>query len=207
MPWHQIRAGNGNAGHMWVPMDDENTMVYNWHLVFEDTPQRRGRDEEGYGPGHVATEAGERPIWFRDAKLPIGGGNAFVEDVQVENNFRSVRNMDNKYQIDRFVQKTQTYSGIVGTNTQDRAVQESMGAIADRTLERLGTTDRAIITARRMLLKAIQTVQDGGDPPGVSPSFYKIRADERVIPADSYWFEEMKDTLFMKEEPKTKSTS
>src|SRR5688572_30665556 len=67
MPWHQIRAGSGNAGHMWVPMDDENTMVYNWHIVFEDTPSRRGGEAEGYSAGHAAPE-GERPIWFRDAK-------------------------------------------------------------------------------------------------------------------------------------------
>ena len=58
--------------------------------------------------------------------------------------------------IDRQVQKTQTYTGITGINTQDRAVQESMGAIADRTLERLGTTDRAIIHARRILLQGRQ---------------------------------------------------
>ena len=34
--------------------------------------------------------------------------------------------------IDRQVQKTRTFTGIVGTNTQDRAVQESMGRIVDR---------------------------------------------------------------------------
>ena len=112
-----------------------------------------------------------------------------------------MRNMDNKYQIDRQVQKTQTYTGIAGTNVQDRAVQESMGAIADRTLERLGTTDRAIINARRMLLKAVETVQDGGDPPGVAPTYYSLRAHvERVLPKDVYWYDAMKDELQRPEE-------
>ena len=58
--------------------------------------------------------------------------------------------------------------GIVGTNTQYRAVQESMGAIPDRSLERLGTTDLAIITSRQMLLQAVKTVAEGvekGPPP------------------------------------------
>ena len=128
-------------------------------------------------------------IWFRDARRPVGAGNAFGTDVDVTNNFRSQRNMDNKYLIDRQAQKTQTYTGIEGINCQDRAVQESMGPIADRTLERLGTTDRAIIHARRTLLKAIRTVQDGGDPPGVAPTYYGLRAYETVLPKGVYWYE------------------
>jgi phenylpropionate dioxygenase-like ring-hydroxylating dioxygenase large terminal subunit len=207
MPWNQIRATNDNSGHIWVPMDDENTMVYNWNVRFADWQAdparqrgRRGGGEEGYDAARQA-DAGEKPIWFRDAKMPIGGGNAFETDVDVEHNFRSVRNADNKYMIDRYVQKTQTYTGIIGTNTQDRGVQESMGPIADRTLERLGTTDRAIITSRRMLMKAVQTVMDGGDPPGVSPSYYKIRAYETVTPHGSYWFDLMKGKLMGEEAP------
>jgi hypothetical protein len=75
-----------------------------------------------------------------------------------------------------------------------------MGAIADRTLERLGTTDRAIITSRRLLLKAVKTVEDGGDPPGVAPSYYGLRAGERVIDKSANWFDEMKGWLFSLEE-------
>jgi len=108
--------------------------------------------------------------------------------------------MDNKYQIDRMVQKTQTYTGIYGTNVQDRAVQESMGAIADRTLERLGTTDRAIIAARRALLAAVKTVQDGGDPPGVAPTYYRLRPTSGVQPKDVFWYDATKDKLQRPEE-------
>ena len=43
-----------------------------------------------------------------------------------------------------------------------------MGAIQDRTREHLGTTDKVIMANRRMLLKAIETVQAGGTPPGVA---------------------------------------
>jgi hypothetical protein len=71
-----------------------------------------------------------------------------------------------------------------------------MGPIADRTLERLGTTDRAIINARRSLLKAVKTVQDGGEPPGAAPTYYSLRAYEVVLPKDVYWFEAMKGELF-----------
>jgi hypothetical protein len=94
------------------------------------------------------------------------------------------------------MQKTQTYTGITGINTQDRAVQESMGAIADRSLERLGTTDRAIIAARRFLLQAIENLETGVEPPGVAPTYYKLRAIEKVLPKDVHWFEAMKPELF-----------
>jgi hypothetical protein len=40
-----------------------------------------------------------------------------------------------------------------------------MGAIADRTREHLGTSDKVIMAWRRSLLKAIDTVRAGGTPP------------------------------------------
>jgi hypothetical protein len=126
----------------------------------------------------------------------VGAGNDFGFDVDTENGFRSIRNRSNRYMIDREVQRTQNYTGIEGINTQDRAVQESMGYIADRALERLGTTDRAIIAARRLLLQAVDTVERGEDPPGVAPTYYKLRAIERVLPASAHWFGEMKSDLY-----------
>jgi phenylpropionate dioxygenase-like ring-hydroxylating dioxygenase large terminal subunit len=197
MPWYQLRPGGreGSSGHMWVPMDDENTMVYNMHYTF------------GYAPAPERSlkmqEAGDLPVYKRDAMEPVGGGNEFGEDVDYENNFRSKRNADNLYLIDRELQRNETFTGITGINVQDRAVQESMGAIADRTLERLGTTDRAIINARRTLLKAVKTVQDGGEPPGIAPTYYKLRSVETVLPSDVNWFEGMKAWLFGLEEPQT----
>jgi LigXa C-terminal domain like len=44
-----------------------------------------------------------------------------------------VRNKDNNWLIDRQAQRTQNFTGIIGVNTQDRAVQELQGRIADRT--------------------------------------------------------------------------
>ena len=53
-------------------------------------------------------------------------------------------------------------------NVHDQWACESMGAIADRTREHLGTSDRAIIANRRALVKAIESVQAGGKAPGVA---------------------------------------
>ncbi len=93
----------------------------------------------------------------------------------------------NDYGMDRQVQKYETFTGIRGVNKQDRAIQESMGRIVDRTREHLGPADRAIIQARRLLLQAIKTVQEGGVPGGIEPTYYHLRAGQGVIPADMDW--------------------
>ena len=90
-------------------------------------------------------------------------------------------NKSNDYMIDRQVQKTKTYTGIPGVNTQDYALQEGMGAIVDRSLEHLGTSDRAIIAARQLLLEAIDAVRAGERPRGADPATYRD-----VRPYDDY---------------------
>ncbi|HEY3116807.1 MAG TPA: Rieske 2Fe-2S domain-containing protein [Chloroflexota bacterium] len=199
MPWNQIRAeGGGDSGHFWVPMDDENTMVYNWAIAYDDQPStdpRRGARDKPVELGP------DTPPWFKYARRPIGTGNDFALDVDVEHDFRSIRNRDNLFMIDRELQRTQTFTGITGLNTQDRAVQESMGPVADRTLERLGTTDRAIVHARGALLKAIKTVQDGGDPPGLAPTYYPLRSHEMAVPKGDNWYEAIANALKVEDTP------
>ena len=46
----------------------------------------------------------------------------------------------------------------MGINVQDRAVQETMGPIVDRSKEHLGPADAAIIAARKLLQQAVRTV-------------------------------------------------
>ncbi len=66
-------------------------------------------------------------------------------------------------------QRTRTYLGMgeEDINLHDQWAVESMGAIQDRTREHLGSSDKVIMAHRRMLLKAIETVQAGGTPPMV----------------------------------------
>ena len=173
MPFHQIRGNQvghsggyympKSSGHCWVPIDDENTMVFNWTYTWGDEPLSE------------------------PAKALRGSGNEMHADIDPANGFRSRRNRDNDWMLDREMQRTQTFTGIVGVNTQDRALQVTMGAIADRSLEKLGTTDRAIIAARKLLLQATATVADGGNPPGSHDEYYGIRAIDRVLPTDEPW--------------------
>ncbi|MGV3569708.1 MAG: Rieske 2Fe-2S domain-containing protein [Ramlibacter sp.] len=67
-------------------------------------------------------------------------------------------------------QRAQTYLGMgeEDINVHDQWAVESMGAIQDRTREHLGTSDKVIMANRRMLLKAIETVQAGGTAPGIA---------------------------------------
>ena len=64
-------------------------------------------------------------------------------------------------------QRTRTYLGMgeEDINRHDQWAVESMGAIQNRTREHLGTSDKVIMANRRVLLKAIETVAAGGDPP------------------------------------------
>ena len=73
-------------------------------------------------------------------------------------------------------------SHIEGINTQDVAIQEGMGKIVDRSKEHLGSTDRAIVTMRRLLLEAIKTVEAGGMPRGADSGSYRhARAVDRIV--------------------------
>ena len=67
-------------------------------------------------------------------------------------------------------QLSSTYLGMgeEDINVHDQWAVESMGAIQDRTREHLATSDKVIMANRRMLLKAMDTVQNGGMAPGIA---------------------------------------
>jgi phthalate 4,5-dioxygenase len=93
-------------------------------------------------------------------------------------------NKDNDYLIDREKQRVQNFTGIQGISAQDCAVQESMGPIYDRSREKLGSSDTAIIAARRRLLAALDGVQNGEEPPALNPESFRIRSFATLLPKD-----------------------
>ncbi|HEY3168563.1 MAG TPA: hypothetical protein VGK57_15120, partial [Candidatus Binatia bacterium] len=143
-------------------MDDHSTMVYNWMLaVDEDKPLTADFIAK------QETSAGRGP-----------GGETTTRH----------RTRQNDWLIDREVQRTKTYTGVEGVNTQDLAVQESMGPIVDRSREHLGTTDKAIITYRRILLDVLRDFERGIPPAGTEPKTYRnVRSADIVIPKDVRW--------------------
>lgn len=78
------------------------------------------------------------------------------------------RNAANRYLQDRDEMRTTTFSGMGPYfPAHDAYATESAGPIHDRTREHLATSDVCITSARRMLIEAIRTVQNGGTPPHV----------------------------------------
>jgi phthalate 4,5-dioxygenase len=158
----------GDSCIMMVPIDD-NTY---WRYGIEMKPAIRNVQMDsglyevpGFGPGTRNTGRGgvqERTQWA-----------------------------SNDYGLDREAQRERTYTGIEGIAQQDMAVTESMGEIYNRTQEHLGTSDRAIIAMRRMLIKAARDLAKGIEPAATDPSLpYKtIRSAERNIAQDADWRE------------------
>ena len=74
-----------------------------------------------------------------------------------------------------------------GIKNQDRAIQESMGPIYDRRKEHLGTSDLAIITARKRLLNLARELQQGIEPFLASHGdVYRVRAVDVNPPVDNF---------------------
>ena len=89
--------------------------------------------------------------------------DAYVEDGMGEGHDR-FRKLENRYRQNRAEMDT-TFTGM-GPNfhDHDRFAVESQGAIADRSLEHLGTPDRAVAAMRRVMLRAVDDVEAGRDP-------------------------------------------
>jgi phthalate 4,5-dioxygenase len=107
--------------------------------------------------------------------------------------YKTEHNLANMHLQDRGRMKQENFSGILGASIQDRAVQESMGPIMDRSKEHLGTSDKAVIFYRRLLLQKLQEMDEGKPLPAHDPALdYDQRACSFTIPADVPWQEVMK---------------
>ena len=94
----------------------------------------------------------------------------------------------NDYMMSREDQRTLSYTGIKGIGTQDQAVTESMQPISDKVNEHLGTSDRAIIFNRRILLNAARAMMEGQEPLRHDPDVMgRISSHEEIIPAGDDW--------------------
>src|SRR6266853_739805 len=103
----------------------------------------------------------------------------------IEGSFIPVANRRNDYLIDRAAQKAKkTFSGVLGVGVQDAAVQESMGAIQDRSREHLVSSDNGIVKTRKRLMDATKAVERGLAPPGLDPAAQRARAVAMVVPRE-----------------------
>ena len=128
------------GGHAFVPIDDEHCWVWTFGCRL-DRP-------------YTADE-------IQGMKRGVIDGRFAAP---VDKNYRPLHNKGNDFFIDRELQRTFSFTGIVGTGNQDMAAQVSMGPITDRSKESLGITDVGIIEMRRLLLKAANDLCEGKVP-------------------------------------------
>lgn len=126
----------------------------------------------------------DQDAWRRFCVAEVG--------VDVDKDFKPIkRHASNDYLQDRERMRGEgDFTGIPGIPNQDIAMWESMGAISDRTSERLGASDIAIIQFRRIMLDAVKRFDEGEGPIGlVQPHLpqAKLRSYQGIVPKSENW--------------------
>jgi phthalate 4,5-dioxygenase len=152
-----------HLSQMLVPIDDVNTMFYwiAWH----------------------PTKGIAQDAWRKFCGAEIG------PDVMPVT-FKKVRNADNDYLQDRAAMKAGDFTGIYGIPAQDMAMWESMGPIADRLNDRLGSSDKAIFTFRSQMYRAAQALQKDVPASGMRGERIprgKLMSFEGIVPKGTDW--------------------
>ncbi|MFZ2737978.1 MAG: aromatic ring-hydroxylating dioxygenase subunit alpha [Burkholderiaceae bacterium] len=158
-------------GHFWVPINDHN--CWTWSFDYHPT----------------------RSLSVAERQAMVDGAGIHVK---VDKDYRALQRKENDYLMDRQAQRDRTlYSGIEGIGMQDASLQESMGAIQDRTKENLVSTDNGIIMARQRLMKAARAL--AADPefrlPGLDPEHQKIRSVAILLKRDQAYKEAAKEAF------------
>ncbi len=172
MPFHSNFPGA--AGHWahhqaFAPIDDENCMFFYIQYKTDGVP----------------IPDDERPAMLRFAGVELES----LEHGRGER--KEMPSAENLWFQDRVAMMTgMSFSGLRGINNEDFVVQESMGAIYDRTREHLGMSDVAVIRARRLLLDALRAIECGESPLGLDSAIpYPIlRGGEGIISRDEKWW-------------------
>lgn len=146
---------------MLVPIDDVNCMFYwiAWH------------ETKGIG----------QDAWRRFCSAEVG------KDLDAD--FRKRRHLGNDYLQDRAKMKAGDFTGIEGIPFQDMAMWESMGPIADRSADHLGSSDAAVIQFRRQMVAAAKAVGAGEPAIGTRSAWRQVdlASFEGVAPKTSDW--------------------
>ena len=110
--------------------------------------------------------------------------------IDLDENYRRVRTLENNFLQDRQAMKLGDFTGIKGIPSQDMAMWESMPAIVDRSRDRLGASDLAVVEFRRLMVDAVKKFRDGGKAIGTEPScppHITLRSFEGIVPKTVDW--------------------
>ncbi len=129
--------GENYHGQTWVPVTDGSCWIYTY------------------------TWNPDRPLTEEERAMCKRGHTVHAE---VDENYVPLRTLANNYRIDRHEQKHSSFTGIHGVSEQDAAVQDSQGAIVDRTREHLFATDLGLVKFRQLMLRSAQELEEGVEP-------------------------------------------
>src|SRR5204863_5591946 len=152
-----------NLAQMLVPIDDVNTMFY-WIAWHADA--QKGITQEA---------------WRKFCAATVG--------VDLDANYRKVRNFSNNYLQDREAMRRGDFTGISGIPAQDMAMWESMGPIADRSRDHPGSSDVAVVQFRRMMVAAAKKFSEGGPAIGTDGKVrhVELASFEGIVPKSTDW--------------------
>ncbi|MDP3250492.1 MAG: Rieske 2Fe-2S domain-containing protein [Hydrogenophaga sp.] len=151
-----------NVANINVPMDDTNTVFY--FIAW----------------GHPA-QTPETDTWRKFLRQQVG--------VDLDSRYRPLRTRENMFWQDRQAMKAGNFTGITGFPNQDVAMWVTMGSIADRTRDRLGASDLAVVEFRRQMLEAVRAFQEGGPAIGTGADAIpaSVCAFQAVVPKAIDW--------------------
>ena len=163
-PWTVLIPPNNlyNIANVNVPVDDHTTAFY--FIAW----------------GHPS-QTPENETWRKFLRQQIG--------VDLDANYRPLRNIDNRFWQDRQAMKAGNFTGIKGFPNQDIAMWITMGAMADRTQERLGASDLAVVEFRKQMLNAVNAFEQG--QPAIGTGDLSIPKEvcsfQSIIPKTTDW--------------------
>ena len=151
-----------NVANINVPLDDTHTAFY--FIAW----------------GHP-DQTPDTAAWRKFLKQEVG--------TDLDASYRPLRNRDNHFWQDRAAMKAGNFTGITGFPNQDIAMWVTMGPIADRSHDRLGASDLAIVEFRQQMLAAVKAFQAGapaiGTGDGAIPS--SVCAFQAIISKSEDW--------------------
>jgi phthalate 4,5-dioxygenase len=162
LPVNTIVAGGELGPYIWhafVPVDDEHHMIYYVH----------------YDPDQPMT-----PVVREDVMRYFGH--------RFDAEYRPLGNLENRHFQDRNLQREGWLTGVDGIAAQDIMINQSCGKLVDRTKEHLGAEDVGVVALRKCLLRAIEAVHAGQDPPRVAAEEYAdLDGYVAIVPTDMGW--------------------
>jgi phthalate 4,5-dioxygenase oxygenase subunit len=151
-----------NVANVNVPIDDTNTAFY--FIAW----------------GHPS-QTPETETWRKFLRQTVG--------IDLDAYYRPLRSDDNRFWQDRQAMKAGNFTGITGFPNQDIAMWVTMGPIADRSCDRLGASDMAVVEFRKQMLEAVRAVMQGAPAIGTAEQAIpaSVVAYQAVIPKTLDW--------------------